>query len=213
MGRPRVTEADPSGKLKRGRPPTKQREAAARTGFDGKLFEPPRRKTVSVFKQPVTLVHTTSRDTKKVAKEVQEKRAPVNPPEHPFPLFWYKSLGNLGASVPVQLADKAFERQRQPQFLHSGLTLGGRMERITDLTTDAAASASLFHSLHNPLGTSVKGQRMGKDALEANPFVNIEAEQPLIKSIHINHHDIEAQEKRVLDARKRLTEIRKNFFA
>lgn len=46
MGRPRVSEADPLGKAKRGRPPNKPKEQpVVKTGFDGSS-QPPWRKTV-----------------------------------------------------------------------------------------------------------------------------------------------------------------------
>lgn len=42
--------------------------SVVKTGFDGPL-QAPCRKTVSIFKQPVTLVHTTRRETKSTSAE------------------------------------------------------------------------------------------------------------------------------------------------
>lgn len=65
MGRTRGSEAGNLSVTKRGLKGGKDRGAAltAKSGFEGPL-NAPWRKTVSIFKQPVTLVHTTSRETK-----------------------------------------------------------------------------------------------------------------------------------------------------
>ena len=47
------------------------------SGFDG-LSEAPWRKTPSIFKQPVTLVHTTSRETQKTPTDLSKKMSSVH---------------------------------------------------------------------------------------------------------------------------------------
>lgn len=70
MGRTRGSEAGNLSVTKRGMKGSKDRGVAvtAKSGFDGPL-NAPWRKTVSIFKQPVTLVHTTSRETKNPTSE------------------------------------------------------------------------------------------------------------------------------------------------
>lgn len=75
MGRTKGSEAGNLSVTKRGPKCGKDRGVAviAKSGFDGPL-NAPWRKTVSIFKQPVTLVHTTSRETKNPTNE-QLRRA------------------------------------------------------------------------------------------------------------------------------------------
>uniref|UniRef100_A0A1I7WRY3 Uncharacterized protein n=1 Tax=Heterorhabditis bacteriophora TaxID=37862 RepID=A0A1I7WRY3_HETBA len=87
MGRTKASEADPLGRTKRGRPSKqKKEENVIRTGFDGHS-NAPWRKTVSIFKQPVTLVHTSCRDTKKATDQQLKRGITTNrSQEKPYPV-------------------------------------------------------------------------------------------------------------------------------
>ncbi|RCN34483.1 hypothetical protein ANCCAN_19679 [Ancylostoma caninum] len=90
MGRPKNSEADPLRKAKRGRPSKHKREehVVVHTGFDGHA-NAPWRKTVSIFKQPVTLVHTSGRDNKKGTEQQLKRGLTSNrPQEKPAPSLW-----------------------------------------------------------------------------------------------------------------------------
>lgn len=73
MGRTKCSEA---GALARKNPHKAKGKNAAnlacRNGFDGPL-DAPWRKTPSIFKQPVTLVHTTSKETQKAPADVEKR--------------------------------------------------------------------------------------------------------------------------------------------
>lgn len=71
-------------------------------GFEGPMVAP-WRKTVSIFKQPVTLVRTTSRETKPAPSgEIQAaSRAGTARQEKPKQVFWSKRLECLRAMMPV----------------------------------------------------------------------------------------------------------------
>ena len=56
----------------------------------------------------------------------------------------------------------------------------------------------------------VVGQSGSKSAIQKNPGVNIDASQPHIQQMLVSEEDIQRQEQRVLDARKRLQEALKN---
>ncbi|KIH64568.1 hypothetical protein ANCDUO_05118 [Ancylostoma duodenale] len=207
MGRPKNSEADPLRKAKRGRPSKHKREehVVVHTGFDGHA-NAPWRKTVSIFKQPVTLVHTSGRDNKK-GTEQQLKRGLMSnrPQEKPAPVMWAKALENVQALIPTAVADKV--DVNKTEYLTESLHLAGRLERASAVLNEQAAAASLFTSIHNPNQSGAFGQSADKEKLESNLVLNVNPEQPLLRPISVLPEDISAQERRVLDARKRLQEI------
>ena len=69
MGRTKFSEAGPK---RTGRHVKSSAALAAKSGFDG-LTEAPWRKTPSIFQQPVTLVHTTSKSTQQMPDSEQKK--------------------------------------------------------------------------------------------------------------------------------------------
>ncbi|KAK6025709.1 hypothetical protein OSTOST_08387 [Ostertagia ostertagi] len=168
MGRPRASEADPLRKAKRGRPSKHKRDehVVVHTGFDGHA-NAPWRKTVSIFKQPVTLVHTSGRDTKK-GTEQQLKRGLVGSrsQEKPAPVMWAKALENVQALIPTAVADKLLV---------------------------------------------APNRRTNKEKLESNLMLHVNPDQPILRPVTVQPEDISAQERRVLDARKRLQEVIKHF--
>ncbi|GMT28119.1 hypothetical protein PFISCL1PPCAC_19416, partial [Pristionchus fissidentatus] len=207
MGRGR-SEADPA--LKRRNHKTKKDTGnnSGKTGFDG-LTVAPWRKTVSIFKQPVTLVHTTrSRDNKKPTNE-QLKRAKDGNQQKPVQLMWAKSLEGIEAVVPLHIADKI---DTANDALPSKLELPTRISPATSIVSTEAASASFCFAIHNPHGGVVSGQKNDAKTIEGNPKGTIETEQPLTTAITVMDEDVKGQERRVIDARKRLQEIRKHFF-
>ncbi|XGW20810.1 hypothetical protein V3C99_004079 [Haemonchus contortus] len=211
MGRPKASEADPLRKAKRGRPSKHKREehVIVHTGFDGHA-NAPWRKTVSIFKQPVTLVHTSGRDTKK-GTEQQLKRglAGSRSQEKPVPIMWAKALENVQALIPTAVADKV--DVNKTEYLTESLHLAGRLERASSILSEQAAAATLFTSIHNPNQSGAFGQTADKDKLESNLMLNVNPDQPILRPITVQPEDITAQERRVLDARKRLQEVIKHF--
>ncbi|KHJ92924.1 hypothetical protein OESDEN_07173, partial [Oesophagostomum dentatum] len=168
------------------------------------------RKTVSIFKQPVTLVHTSSRDSKK-GTEQQLKRGLMSnrPQEKPAPVMWAKALENVQALIPTAVADKV--DVNNTEYLTESLHLAGRLERASAVLNEQAAAASLFTSIHNPNQSGAFGQSADKEKLESNLLLNVNPEQPLLRPISVIPEDVTAQERRVLDARKRLQEVMKHF--
>ncbi|VDL77658.1 unnamed protein product [Nippostrongylus brasiliensis] len=181
MGRPKASEADPLRKAKRGRPSKQKREehAVVHTGFDGHA-NAPWRKTVSIFKQPVTLVHTSGRDTKK-GTELQLKRglSSSRPQEKPAPIMWAKALENVQALIPTAVADKV--DVNKTEYLTESLHLAGRLERASSILNEQAAAATLFTSIHNPNQSGAFGQTAEKEKLESNILLHVNSEQPLLR--------------------------------
>ncbi|CAD6197598.1 unnamed protein product [Caenorhabditis auriculariae] len=215
MGRPRVSEADPLGKVKRGRPSKlKKEETASRTGFEGETAAP-WRKTVSVFKQSISIVTTSRNETKKAPEDVLKKRfsnsrRTVNE-EKPFQLLWHKRMEGIQAMIPVRMADKA--DQKEGEYLSEALKLAGSLEKACDVVSEAAAAASLCNAIHHPKQIGAFGQKEEKQTLNNSLFLSVSTDQPMISAIAMSklNEDIAAQEKRVLDCRKRLQEVMKHF--
>jgi len=55
------------------------------------------------------------------------------------------------------------------------------------------------------------GQQSTKKQIDTNPITTINFSQPLVQIPLISEQDISTQERRVLDARKRLQELRKSL--
>ncbi|XP_003380586.1 putative methyl-CpG-binding domain protein 2 [Trichinella spiralis] len=180
---------------------------STRHGFDGCL-SPPLRQTASVLKQPVTIVTTSSKNTKP-APAVELKRA-TGRLTKPQQLFALKRLDRLRACTflsPLDCDEVRFEKILAPQkvLLSNCLAIG---PGITEETATLSLAAALQSPTH---GIPVTGQTGPKRSLDANPSVNINAEQPLIQTVVISEQDVLNQEERVLNARRRLEDALKNF--
>lgn len=144
---------------------------------------PPIRQTASIFKQPVT-VHKQSAENKvKVDKTTTS--------EKPRQLYWEKRLSGLRPSYPKE----SFEPFELPK----------NFKPIGPGVVDDIALASITTSLHMNSGAIV-GQKTSKFKPNADPALFINPEQPLIAATTISNEDIEKQEQKVLEMRKKLAE-------
>ncbi|KAL3999138.1 C-terminal domain of methyl-CpG binding protein 2 and 3 family protein [Acanthocheilonema viteae] len=214
MGRTKGSEAGNLSVTKRGMKGSKDRGVAvtAKSGFDGPL-NAPWRKTVSIFKQPVTLVHTTSRETKNPTNE-QLRRVCASSnlkkkTDKPRQLYWAKSLENLCAMVPICNADR-ITIEGNEHIAHS-LDLAGKMEPALGIIGTDGSAASLCSALHGFGASVITGQTAAKKQLDSNPSSNTNVDQPFIQPVSVSEQDIQHQERRVLDMRRRLQEARKHF--
>jgi len=151
---------------------------------------PPIRQTASIFKQPVT-VHKSSSENK------VKKDANVTS-EKPRQLYWEKRLSGLKPSYPKN----TFEPFELPK----------NFKPIGPGVMDDIALASITTSLHMNSGAIV-GQRNNKFKPDADPALYINPEQPLIASTTISNDDIDKQEARVLEMRKKLSEAIESLYA
>jgi len=173
----------------------------AKSGFDGPMIAP-WRKTVSIFQQPVTLVHTTSRDTKSAPTNSEQMRKSGVRTEKPRQVFWAKQLEGLSAMVPIRA-----DASTPDDYLASELCLASKLEPM--LVPSTAATASLCSALHSTVAQPILGQSQAKKQMDINPAVFVNTEQPLVQAVVVGETDIAAQERRVLDARRRLQEARR----
>merc|ERR1719400_2602249 len=161
----------------------KQYDFAKSLRSDSNLI-PPIRQTASIFKQPVT-VHKLSAENKvKVDKTTTS--------EKPKQLYWEKRLSGLRPSYPKEVSVEPFELPKNFKPIGPGVV-------------DDIALASIATSLHINSGAIV-GQKTTKFKPDADPALFINPEQPLIAATSISNEDIEKQEQKVLEMRKKLAE-------
>lgn len=152
--------------------------------FDGNLSLPIRQ-TASIFKQPVTVVknHYDS----KTRTDLKHG----NMQEQPRQLFWEKRLQSLQAS---DTSGNALPTVQLPPC-------------IQGLVPELIGTDSLLHSIAASLhlgNNAITGQTTSSSIIQKNPCARINADQPLMHNVCITDADIQKQEARVHDARRRL---------
>uniref|UniRef100_A0A0M3I3Q7 Ribosomal_L7Ae domain-containing protein n=1 Tax=Ascaris lumbricoides TaxID=6252 RepID=A0A0M3I3Q7_ASCLU len=180
MGRTKGSEAGNLSVTKRGSKGKDRSTVIAKSGFDGPM-NAPWRKTVSIFKQPVTLVHTTSRETKNPTPE-QLKRGAIGPKakaDKPRQMFWAKALEGACAMVPMCSADRVMTDPNE--HIAQRLNLAGKMEPALAVLGPDASAASLCSALHGFCSGAVTGQTATKKQLDSNPSVNTNIDQPFVQ--------------------------------
>ncbi|VDD96051.1 unnamed protein product [Enterobius vermicularis] len=190
--------------------------SAVKTGFDGPL-QAPCRKTVSIFKQPVTLVHTTKRETKNTSAEQLRRgtRGGRSKNEKPHQLFWAKALEGLQAMVPVRVYDRL--NADDNEYIPQNLNLAGKMEPACNLLGNSASAATVCAAIHAHqavdaiLRNPITGQASTAKQFDTNPTISTNVDQPFVQVLSVSDQDMQTQERRVLDLRKRLQEARKHF--
>jgi len=216
MVRPRSSEAGPltntRGATGRGIIGRKRDTTTANVkgGFDGPMTAP-WRKTVSIFHNPVTRVHTTSKDTKQAPVDELRKAGAHLRVDKPKQVFWAKHLEGLCAMVPVRRDILYPDSESLIDHIPETLTLASRLEPVVSISGPEATAASLCSALQNAACHPVMGQTSAKKQLDANAAVFVNPDQPMIQGILITDADVTAQEQRVLDARGRLAKAREHF--
>ncbi|XP_053975789.1 methyl-CpG-binding domain protein 2 isoform X3 [Hylaeus anthracinus] len=142
---------------------------------------PPIRQTASIFKQPVTIYKTQEGKVKDIKHGNQEK---------PKQLFWEKRLEGLRACDP-------------DGFEFDAMDLPKSLKPVGPYITEETLLQSVATALHVS-SQPVTGQTGSKTALEKNPGVFLNPDQPLVQAVSIADEDIKRQEDRVALARKKL---------
>ncbi|XP_043677863.1 methyl-CpG-binding domain protein 2 isoform X2 [Vespula pensylvanica] len=144
---------------------------------------PPIRQTASIFKQPVTIYKTQEGKVKDLKHGNQEK---------PKQLFWEKRLEGLRACDP-------------DGYEFDAMDLPKSLKPVGPYITEETLLQSVATALHVS-SQPVTGQTGSKTALEKNPGVFLNPDQPLVQAVSIADEDIKRQEDRVALARKKLQE-------
>lgn len=142
---------------------------------------PPIRQTASIFKQPVTIYKMQEGKVKDIKHGNQEK---------PKQLFWEKRLEGLRACDPGG-------------FEFDAMDLPKSLKPVGPYITEETLLQSVATALHVS-SQPVTGQTGSKTALEKNPGVFLNPDQPLVQAVSIADEDIKRQEDRVALARKKL---------
>ncbi|XP_071858226.1 methyl-CpG-binding domain protein 2 isoform X3 [Bombus fervidus] len=142
---------------------------------------PPIRQTASIFKQPVT-IYKTQEGKVRDGKHVNQ--------EKPKQLFWEKRLEGLRACDP-------------DGFEFDAMDLPKSLKPVGPYITEETLLQSVATALHVS-SQPVTGQTGSKTALEKNPGVFLNPDQPLVQAVSIADEDIKRQEDRVALARKKL---------
>jgi hypothetical protein len=136
-------------------------------------------------------------------------------------------LEGIRAMVPIRVADK-FNLEHDchvPQRLE----LPPKLEVVVPTMAEESTTATFCASLHTfeLNGIELSGQPATRKQIEENPLESLKFAQPFIQVIFttnakilknhlqnippITEQDISIQERRVMDARKRLQELRRSF--
>uniref|UniRef100_A0AC35U3H3 MBD_C domain-containing protein n=1 Tax=Rhabditophanes sp. KR3021 TaxID=114890 RepID=A0AC35U3H3_9BILA len=200
MGRLRQSEAGLLG-IRR---PVRCKVGAMKTGFDGNVTCASR-STVSIYAHPITLVHTTSKGTKKPTTE-QLKKASANGEikgTKPYQVFWAKCFENLKASVPVHDVLKCDAKDNE--YMEEKLVLASKhVPAFPNIMDEIATAANLCSSLHGTPKVLI-GQKPTSESGKSNSHITVICDQPYIEAVQLTDADLLEQEKKVLEARKNLT--------
>ncbi|KAI6241447.1 MBD3 protein [Aphelenchoides fujianensis] len=209
MGRTKFSEAGPK---RSGRNQKTGGSLAAKNGFDG-LAEAPWRKTPSIFKQPVTLVHTTHKSSGKMPESEVKKFNQVTHSrsrlEKPKQIFWAKRLEGLRAMIPVHSHGGGSCPIEEEEYIEQKLTLAPKIETTVSCLAEEASAASFCAALHLSNGLPIIGQTATRKQIDQKVSLTANFNQPFVQVPAITEQDITHQERRVVDARKRLQELRK----
>ncbi|CAG0880012.1 unnamed protein product [Darwinula stevensoni] len=174
----------------RGRPPSTKPNTAPQPTVEftyGLRSEasliPPIRQTASIFKQPVTVIKSSH------GGSIRTDIKPVSV-DKPQQIFWQKRLEGMRA---CNVLGQEIQEMELPKKLKP---VGGNIKEQTALQ-------SLATSLHTST-QPITGQTSSKAALDKNPAIYLNPQQPLIQAFIFEEADIREQEEAVLAVRKKL---------
>lgn len=95
------------------------------------------------------------------------------------------------------------------EYIEQKLSLANKIETTVSVLPEEASAASFCSALHLSNGLPITGQSSTRKQIDTNPFLHSNFGQPFVQLTAITEQDIIQQERRVIDARKRLQELRK----
>ena len=113
--------------------------------------------------------------------------------------------------LPVHTHAGAYANIDEEEFIEQRLTLTNKIENTVSCLTDEAAAASFCAALHLSNGVPIIGQTATRKQIDTNVFLHANFSQPFVQMPQITEQDITYQERRIIDARKRLSELRKQI--
>lgn len=115
--------------------------------------------------------------------------------------------------LPVHTHAGGYARIEDEKYIEQRLTLANKIENTVGCLSDEAAAASFCASLHLSNGVPIIGQTATRKQIDTNIFLTGNFSQPFVQMPQITEQDITYQERRIIDARKRLSELRKQMSA
>lgn len=169
------------GGLKRG-PKSKTKIEVVKTGFDGPS-EAPWRRTATIFKQPITLVHTTKQGTTETPVD-KLKKYPNVQTERPMPLFWTKCFEKTSPMVSIHKCDKTLKEliERPDEYIRLRTSLPDGVAPYCSIVKPEESLISYVSALtpSTPSANGIIGQKETNPQKRCNPFYNANPEQPLV---------------------------------
>ncbi|CCD61208.1 Methyl-CpG binding protein 2/3 C-terminal domain-containing protein [Caenorhabditis elegans] len=209
-----MAKADALFRQRRPGRPVKARpvEKDIKTGFDGN-WDLVVRKCPTTFSQHVSEVTTAQPETKVQNDELLKRRSRRKTEMRPFQAMWAKSLSGLQVSIPHEKPDRIGD-VKKAEYSYESIKKISLIKPGVSAFTPEEAMTTVIQQMNNGFMTNgTFGQAANKDKLDVN-FIGLALhDQPLCERIPIAHivEEISSQEKRVLDARKRLQEVMKYF--
>lgn len=100
---------------------------------------------------------------------------------------------------------------QEEKYIEQKLNLANKIEPTVSVLTEEASASSFCSALHLSNGLPITGQTSTRKQIDTNPLLHSNFSQPFVTLAQITEQDITQQERRVIDARKRLQELRKSI--
>ena len=117
----------------------------------------------------------------------------------------------MRAMIPVYTHGGTQWPIAEEEYIEQKLNLANKIEPTVSVLSEEAAAASFCSALHLSNGVPITGQASTRKQIDTNPFLHSTFGQPFVQLSQITEQDINQQERRVIDARKRLAELRKSI--
>ncbi|CAL2028074.1 hypothetical protein CAEBREN_14624 [Caenorhabditis brenneri] len=209
-----MAKADALFRQRRPGRPVKNRpvEKEIKTGFDGN-WDLVVRKCPTTFSQHVSEVTTSNVESRVQNDELLKKKSRRKTEMRPFQAMWAKSLSGLQVAIPYEKPDRIADIKNAEYTYESihGISL---IKPGASIFTPEETATTLIQQMNNGFMTNgTFGQPANKDKLDANYMALAHHDQPICERVPFAQvgDELAAQEKRVLDARKRLQEVMKYF--
>lgn len=209
-----MAKADALFRQRRPGRPVKARvvEKDVKTGFDGN-WDLVVRKCPTTFSQHVSEVTTSQVDTKVQNDELLKRKSRRKTEMRPFQAMWAKSLSGLQVSIPHEKPDRIVDVTKADYSYESIKSISLIKPGVSAYTPEETATTVIQQINNGFMTNGTFGQPANKDKLDVNFMALVHHDQPICERVPFAQlaEEISAQEKRVLDARKRLQEVMKYF--
>ncbi|PIC52865.1 hypothetical protein B9Z55_002799 [Caenorhabditis nigoni] len=209
-----MAKADALFRQRRPGRPQKARPAEkdVKTGFDGN-WDLVVRKCPTTFSQHVSEVTTAESESRVQNDELLKRKSRRKTEMRPFQAMWAKSLSGLRVSIPHEKPDR-IANVATAEYSYESIKEISLIKPATSSFTPEEAATTVIQQINNGFMTNgTFGQPANKDKLDASYMALAHHDQPICERVIFAslNEEIVAQEKRVLDARRRLQEVMKYF--